>query len=100
MLRPMQQIILLSSVPPTVGSVDGAQVWTPEDVAVHYPILEALEARDKEAVSAAMKAHFGVARRNELVASHSQTPFRESQAAQLLLREMLTARRPSDESTR
>ncbi|HEY3772658.1 MAG TPA: GntR family transcriptional regulator [Solirubrobacteraceae bacterium] len=51
-LKPMTEIIVISSAPPRLGPREDWEVET------HPPIIEALRARDPEAVRAAMAAHF------------------------------------------
>jgi GntR family transcriptional repressor for pyruvate dehydrogenase complex len=52
LLRPLHELILLSSLPPRAG--DGA-LW---DVEAHAPILAALRARDEQAVRDSLERHF------------------------------------------
>jgi DNA-binding FadR family transcriptional regulator len=54
LLRPLQRIIVDTSLPPDVGAPDS---W---EVESHLPILEAIEARDPEAALAAMRHHYAV----------------------------------------
>lgn len=86
LLKPMQQIILLTSRPLGDDDRDPATVWTEEDVQTHYPILEALVARDGPAARSAMEAHF-----SEAGEPQDELLFRDSETAQALLRELLTA---------
>jgi GntR family transcriptional repressor for pyruvate dehydrogenase complex len=90
LLKPMQQIILLSSLPPGYAKRDPVSVWTEEDVQTHYPILEALVARDREGVRSAMRSHF-LASERHYAGDDAKAPFRDSETAQTLLRDLLTA---------
>ena len=91
LLKPMQQIILLSSLPDEVPEEDLWQVWTTDDVQRHHPVLAALEARDPVGVRRAMDAHFAAARQNKVLAAKRGALFRDVNAAQALLHDMLTA---------
>ena len=91
-LKPMQQVILLCSLPPRVS--DLARVWTEDDVRIHRPIVQALRDRDAEAVRLAMAAHFvpSFNRDRDKFKSFWSMPFHESHIGQSLLREFLSAR--------
>jgi GntR family transcriptional repressor for pyruvate dehydrogenase complex len=89
LLKPMQQIILLSSLPPGYAERDPESVWTEEDVQTHYPILDALVERDREQVRSAMQVHFSQAERR-VAGDNSNLRLRDSQTAQALLRDLLT----------
>jgi GntR family transcriptional repressor for pyruvate dehydrogenase complex len=91
LLKPMQQIILLSSLPPGYAERDPKSVWTEEDVQTHYPILEALVARDREGVRKAMQTHFSKGRERHTTGDNSAMRLRDSETAQALLRDLLTA---------
>jgi GntR family transcriptional regulator, transcriptional repressor for pyruvate dehydrogenase complex len=91
LLKPMQQIILLSSLPPGYAERDPSSVWTEADVQTHYPILEALIARDREAVRQAMQTHFSHAGESRSSGDNSSMRLRDSETAQALLRDLLTA---------
>lgn len=71
LLKPMHEIIVLSSVPPA----DNPELW---DVAAHLPILEALRRGDPDGARAALEEHFrrflGDARYEAFEAS----PFRDA----------------------
>jgi GntR family transcriptional repressor for pyruvate dehydrogenase complex len=100
LLKPMQQIILLSSLPVAVAEKDLWKVWTSEDVARHHPVMSALENRDAEGVRRAMDAHFSAARENKVLAAERGVLFGDSQAAQTLLHDMLSAKSaPSSHSS-
>jgi DNA-binding FadR family transcriptional regulator len=91
LIAPMQQIILLGSLPPGDANRDPATVWTEDDVQTHYPILDALVARDRAAVRAAMEEHFSRSARYHEPDGSSSLRFRDSASAQALLRDLLTA---------
>jgi GntR family transcriptional repressor for pyruvate dehydrogenase complex len=100
-LKPMQQIILLCSLPPQVSGRELALVWTPADVETHRPILDALRAGDPDRAHAAMKTHFDPSfnRGRDRFKSYWARPFRESNMSQALLKEFLSSRpREHDES--
>jgi DNA-binding FadR family transcriptional regulator len=90
LLEPMQQIILLGSLPPDDAGRDPASVWTEDDVQTHYPILEALVARDRAAVRAAMETHFSRSAERQDTGGSRSVRFRDSATAQALLRDLLT----------
>lgn len=52
MLQPLQEVVLGSSLPPETEQAD---MW---DVALHEPIVAALESGDAESARAAMREHF------------------------------------------
>jgi GntR family transcriptional repressor for pyruvate dehydrogenase complex len=91
LLKPMQQIILLSSLPPGYAEQDPESVWTEEDVQAHYPILDALVARDREGVRHAMQTHFSQTVERHASQDNSSMRLRDSETAQALLRDLLTA---------
>jgi len=91
LLKPMQQIILLSSLPDEVPEEELWKVWTVDDVQRHHPVLAALEARNADEVKSAMEKHFAAARNNKVLAAKRGALFRDAPAAQALLQEMLTA---------
>jgi GntR family transcriptional repressor for pyruvate dehydrogenase complex len=93
-LKPMQQIILLCSIPPQISGRGLAKVWTNDDVDTHRPILDALRARDPDAVHAAMAAHFSTSfhRDSDRFKSYWSMSFRESLIGQALLHDFLSAR--------
>jgi DNA-binding FadR family transcriptional regulator len=66
----MQEIILLSSVPPTA---DDPELW---DVPSHPPILGALCSGDADEAKRALSEHF--ASRDERYAAFDAQPFREA----------------------
>jgi GntR family transcriptional repressor for pyruvate dehydrogenase complex len=97
-LKPMQQIILLCSLPPQVSGRELALVWTPEDVETHRPILTALRAADPQRAHAAMEAHFDPSfnRGRDRFKSYWSRPFRESSMSRVLLKEFLSAQPEHD----
>jgi GntR family transcriptional regulator, transcriptional repressor for pyruvate dehydrogenase complex len=98
MLKPMQQVILLCSLPPQVSGNDLARVWTVSDVQIHRPVLAALRRRDPEGVQAAMAAQFApsLQRDRDEFTSFWSLPFRESPMGQALLQGFLSARSVPD----
>lgn len=86
LLRPVQQLIMLSSIPPRM---DDVEMWGFD---LHQPILEALRRRDGSAVRTAMQAHFEYLSDTYSVVESSL--FRDVPAAQQLLTEILAGRRP------
>ncbi len=91
LLKPMHQIILLSSLPPGYAERDPASVWTEDDVQMHYPILDALIERDRDGVRSAMQKHFAQSVERYTAGDNSTMRLRESETAQALLRDLLTA---------
>jgi DNA-binding FadR family transcriptional regulator len=89
LLKPMQEIIMLSSLPPTIEGKDLADVWTMEDALRHKPILDALCERDEEGSRAAMRDHFPLLE-NTFHAERSATKFRDSQFVQALFSQLLS----------
>jgi GntR family transcriptional repressor for pyruvate dehydrogenase complex len=86
MLKPMQEVILFSSIPPPA---DDVSLW---EYDVHPPILEALKAKDETAVRKAMADHFATYDRpayQEVQGRH----FRDGPQSERLLTEMLSAKR-------
>jgi DNA-binding FadR family transcriptional regulator len=71
MLRPLQQIIMLSSLPP---SVDDRDLW---DVDSHKPILDALKRGDEERTRSALIDHFRFVDDSRYAEAYS-LPFREA----------------------
>ena len=70
-LKPMTEIIIVSSVPNRqAGKVD----W---DVPTHYPIIEALRRRDGAAAEHAMTEHFAAGLHRKRYRAFRATPFRE-----------------------
>ncbi|MBS1862562.1 MAG: FadR family transcriptional regulator [Actinobacteria bacterium] len=69
-LRPMQEVILVSSAPPRTTAEEDWAVET------HRPILEALRARDLAAAQEAMRAHFLVAKTGSQFEAFVKKPFR------------------------
>jgi DNA-binding FadR family transcriptional regulator len=71
-LKPMTEIIIVSSVP----NVRAAKVdW---DVDTHYPIIEALRRRDAAAAEQAMEAHFAAGLDRRRYRAFRATRFREA----------------------
>ena len=68
MMKPMQEFILLSSLPPHPND---PRVW---EVPSHEPVLSALRRGDAEEARAAMEAHFGTMT-SEPYAGFRETPF-------------------------
>jgi GntR family transcriptional regulator, transcriptional repressor for pyruvate dehydrogenase complex len=93
-LKPMQQVILLCSLPPQISGKELSRVWTDSDVQIHRPVLAALRSHDPEAVHAAMAAQFvpSLNRERDQFKSFWQLPFRDSPMGQVLLREFLSAK--------
>jgi DNA-binding FadR family transcriptional regulator len=74
-LHPMQEIIMVSSVPPTT---DDPKLW---DVPAHPPILEALRARDADRARVALEEHFQRFLADERYASFEAAPFHDAALA-------------------
>jgi GntR family transcriptional repressor for pyruvate dehydrogenase complex len=91
LMKPMQQIILVSSVPVAGDEQNPAGVWTRDDLELHFPILDALVARDRDGVREAMEVHFARTAERLRDGHESGTLFRESEGARALLRSLLTA---------
>ena len=93
-LKPMQQVILLCSLPPQISGNELSRVWTDSDVQIHRPVLAALRSHDPQAAHAAMAAQFAPSlnRGRDEFKSFWQLPFRDSPMGQVLLREFLSAR--------
>ncbi len=72
LLKPVQEVIVLSSVPP---SADNPELW---DVPAHPPILEALRRGDADAVREALEQHFARFLRDERYAAFEKRPFRDA----------------------
>jgi DNA-binding GntR family transcriptional regulator len=89
LLKPMQEIIMLSSLPPTIEGKDLADVWTMEDALRHKPILDAMRARDEEQSRTAMRDHFPLLD-NSFHAERKLTKFRDSQFVQALFSQLLS----------
>jgi GntR family transcriptional repressor for pyruvate dehydrogenase complex len=70
MMKPMQEFILLSSLPPHPND---HRVW---EVPSHEPILAALRRRDADGARRAMEAHFGTMT-SDAYARFRETPFRQ-----------------------
>lgn len=88
MLKPVQEVIVLSAVPPRRDDLD---LWEYE---AHPPILEALRLRDADAVRAAMDVHFATYQK-EAYQEMRDLPFREGPHAQQLLQEALVPAPPT-----
>ncbi len=69
-LAPMQQCILITSLPPSSGD---SGVW---EVDKHPPILAALRARDGDAARSAMEDHFSEMGSSPAYRAFRETPFR------------------------
>lgn len=71
LLKPMHEIIVLSSVPPT----DTRELW---DVSAHPPILEALRKGDAEGAGLALEQHFRGFLDDERYQAFEASPFRDA----------------------
>lgn len=71
LLKPMHEIIVLSSVPPN----DNPELW---DVPAHPPIVEALKKGDADAARAALEDHFHRFLRDERYEAFESSPFRDA----------------------
>ena len=71
LLKPMHEVIVLSSLPPT----DTRELW---DVSAHPPILEALRKRDAEGAGTALEEHFAAFLADERYAAFEASPFRDA----------------------
>jgi DNA-binding FadR family transcriptional regulator len=89
LLKPMHEIIMLSSLPPTIEGKNLADVWTMEDARRHKPILDALRAREEEGARAAMRDHFPLLE-NSFHAERKAAKFRDSQFVQALFARILS----------
>jgi DNA-binding FadR family transcriptional regulator len=89
LLRPMHEIIMLSSLPPSLEGKDLADVWTIEDARRHVPIFEALRDRDEERAREAMSDHFPLLD-DSLHAERKAIRFRDSQFVQALFSRLLS----------
>jgi len=81
LLKPMHQIILRSSLPP---SIEERELW---DVDVHYPLLYALRRGDESATVVALQRHFGFLA-DERYSAFRAMPFREAPTIDDLLVDM------------
>jgi DNA-binding FadR family transcriptional regulator len=96
LLKPMHEIIMLSSLPPSIEGKDLADVWTMEDARRHVPILEALRDRDEERARAAMRDHFPLLD-DSFHSERKAIRFRDSQFVQALFSRLLSTRPIGDE---
>jgi len=71
LLRPMTEVILISSAPPRLTAREDWEVET------HRPILDALKARDPAAVEQAMADHFAATRDPRRYETFRARPFRD-----------------------
>lgn len=71
LLKPMHEIIVLSSVPPA----DDPELW---DVAAHPPILEALRSGNGDAARAALEEHFRRFLGDRRYEAFEASPFRDA----------------------
>ena len=71
LLKPMHEVIVLSSVPPT----DTPELW---DVSAHPPILEALQKGDAEGAEVALEEHFNSFLGDERYEAFEASPFRDA----------------------
>jgi DNA-binding FadR family transcriptional regulator len=83
LLTPMQEIIVRSSLPP---SVDDPDAW---DVDAHYPVLEALRRGDETATLEALRRHFRFVDDPRYTQSRSSL-FRDGRTMQDVLADMRT----------
>jgi GntR family transcriptional regulator, transcriptional repressor for pyruvate dehydrogenase complex len=93
LLKPLQEIIMLSSLPPSLKGKDLAEVWNLADALGHRPVLEAVRRRDEEGARTAMRDHFpleGSPRHAERQAAR----FRDSQFVQTLFAQILRSEHP------
>lgn len=72
LLKPVQEVIVLSSVPPTA---DNPELW---DVPAHPPILAALRRGDADDVQQALEQHFARFLGDERYAAFEERPFRDA----------------------
>jgi GntR family transcriptional repressor for pyruvate dehydrogenase complex len=93
LLKPLQEIIMLSSLPPSLEGKDLAEVWSIEDANRHRPILEAVRNRDEEAARTAMRRHFPLAE-NPRHAERQAARFRDSVFVQKLFAQILRSESP------
>ncbi len=88
LLKPLQEIIMLSSLPPSMEGKKLAEVWNLDDARRHRPILDAVRVRDEAAARAAMRDHF----RLDASPRHAERKaarFRDSQVVQALFAQIL-----------
>ena len=85
---PLQEIIMLSSLPPSIEGKDLADVWNIDDARRHTPILEAVRRRDQEGARRAMRAHFPIDE-GPRHAERRASMFRDSQFVQALFVDLL-----------
>lgn len=71
LLKPMHEIIVLSSVPPA----DNPELW---DVPAHPPILEALRQRDADRARVALEEHFRRFLGDQRYETFEASPFRDA----------------------
>jgi GntR family transcriptional regulator, transcriptional repressor for pyruvate dehydrogenase complex len=81
LLRPMQQVIMVSSIQPE----DDPDPW---DLPSHYEVLRALESGDRERARDAMRRHFRFMEREPYLKMFA-APFREARGAWAALKEPL-----------
>jgi GntR family transcriptional regulator, transcriptional repressor for pyruvate dehydrogenase complex len=93
LLKPLQEIIMLSSLPPSLEGKDLAEVWSIEDANRHRPILDAVRRRDEEGAREAMRLHFPLAD-NPRHAERQESRFRESVFVQKLFAQILRSESP------
>jgi GntR family transcriptional repressor for pyruvate dehydrogenase complex len=88
LLKPLQEIIMLSSLPPSMEGKDPAEVWNLDDAHRHRPIVEALRKRDEAAARQAMEDHF-LLDENPRHMERKAVRFRDSQFVQSLFAQIL-----------
>lgn len=89
LLKPMHEIIVLSSVPPA----DNPELW---DVPAHPPILEALRRQDADGARSALEEHFRRFLGDERFETFESSPFRD--AALTAVNRLRPGSNPSDSS--
>jgi GntR family transcriptional regulator, transcriptional repressor for pyruvate dehydrogenase complex len=93
LLKPLQEIIMLSSLPPSLEGKDLAEVWSIEDARRHRPILDAVRRRDEEGARTAMREHFPLID-NPRHAERQAARFRDSFFVQRLFAQILRSESP------
>jgi DNA-binding FadR family transcriptional regulator len=91
LLRPMQEIILITSFPSRRSEAELRRVWTQDDVALHQPIIAAIRNRSEAATREAMHRHFvqSYEHRGARMPEMRAIAFRDADAATELLRQSL-----------
>ena len=94
LLKPLQEIILLSSLPPSMKGKKLAEVWNLEDAQRHRPILDAVRARDEAGARTAMMNHFRLDA-SPRHAERTAARFRDSQFVQTMFAQILRSESPT-----